>query len=163
MELWGDAKENKQEQTFLHLKLWISAVELSLRYGKWEEKLTGKNGLKTFGVLQGTSLGKAQHKHEGLMSDPYHPHKKAAMAMPGLGTEDGRIMRVCRLAALTKTSLSSSVRGLVSKVAKGRRHPNVNCCLPRVPTWMSLPICKCTYTDNHTSMHIRAYAQSYSH
>jgi hypothetical protein len=82
-----------------------------------EEKLIGKDQLKTSGGLQGSSVGKAQHQQEGLTSHPYHSHKKAAEAVPlckprarECGQED---YRVCRLAALTKTTHSGSVRDLV--------------------------------------------------
>lgn len=47
-----------------------------------EEKLIGKDQLKTSGGLQGSSVGKAQHQQEGLTSHPYHSHKKAAEAVP---------------------------------------------------------------------------------
>lgn len=120
MDLGAGTEENRQEQTFLHLKLSTSAVEVSLRYGKWGEKLIGKDQLKTSGRLQGSSVGKPQHTHEGLRSDPYHPHKKAAITVPLCNPRARECkqedMRVCRLVALTKTTHSSSVRALLSKV-----------------------------------------------
>ena len=36
-----------------------------------EEKLIGKDQLKTSGGLQGSSVGKAQHQQEGLTSLPF--------------------------------------------------------------------------------------------